>query len=390
MKVWLEIFFAALRLGLTSFGGPVAHLGYFHREYVVRRRWLDEGAYADLVALCQALPGPTSSQVGMAIGSSRGGPAGAVAAWLGFTLPSALVMAGFGFLWTLRAEIPGFPGLIHGLGLVAVAVVAQAVWLMGRQLITTPAAAGLAAAMLVGSALVPSPLTPLVGLVLAGIAGLGLFRQTASPSSQSHSQGIREAIFWLLLLVLLLISLPLVRLLDDSKLVLLVDALSRTGSLVFGGGHVVLPLLESELVGPDLIDQEAFLAGYGLAQAVPGPLFALSAYLGFLVAGGGGAALALVAMFLPALLLVLGILPLWSGLKQRGWFRRALGGVNAAVVGLLAWAWYDPVLTTAVKQPLDGLIAVALCLALMLGRFPPWLVVLAGSVAGLGLEFLAR
>lgn len=382
---WLEVFGVALRLGLTSFGGPIAHLGYFHKEYV-DRRWVDEPTYTDLVALCQALPGPTSSQVGMAIGFTRAGFAGALAAWVGFTLPSALIMVAFGVLWVNQALVPSFGALVHGLGLVAVVVVAQAVWLMGRTVLAgkTPVrAAGLAAGVFLAQALVPSPLTPLLGLVASALAGFVAFRDHgfAPPHDKVHRPW--GAIGALVVFGLLLVGLPWLRVLDTSGLVALTDALYRTGALVFGGGHVVLPLLQQELVAPGLVDSQAFLAGYGVAQAVPGPLFSLAAYLGFLVAGAPGAFLGLVALFLPSFLLVQGLVPFWQHLKAWGWFRRTLTGVHAGVVGLLAWAWYDPVCTTAVRGPLEVALVAILGVGLLVFRLPPWLVVLGGATAGL-------
>ncbi len=384
MKVALEIFLVALKLGLTSFGGPVAHLGYFHREYVVRRQWLSEARYADLVALCQALPGPASSQVGMAVGHARGGVGGAVAAWLGFTLPSAAVMTAFGVLWTIQggAEVSW---LVRGLGLVALAVVTQAVWGMGRALLTGwrhVAVAGISVAVL---ALLPAVWVPFL-LLLA--AGAGRFLLPPSPGASLPPTAPAPgptggAWVWLGLFLALLVLLPGLRLVWDSPLAVLADGLYRTGALVFGGGHVVLPLLENELVAQGLVDSQAFLAGYGAAQAVPGPLFTLSAYLGFLVAGFPGALVALAAVFLPSLLLVLGVLPFWDRLRARAGFRRALAGVNASVVGLLGWAWFDPVLVGAVHSLGDLVWGLVLTAALLTGRVPPWAVVILGVAGGL-------
>lgn len=384
----IEIFLASLRLGLISFGGPVAHLAYFHREYVVRRRWLDEADFADLVALCQALPGPASSQIGMAIGQRRGGPLGALVAWLGFTLPSALLMVAFAAFWTeARGSLPMIGGLVHGLGLVALAVVAQAVWLLGRKLITGPGHAALAVGALVVLALAPSVWTPPAVLVAAALGGLVLFRTQPSPPADSPSRFRRGPALWCLGLFFgLLVLLPALRWVAPTQDWLVVaDGFYRTGALVFGGGHVVLPLLQNEVVAPGFVTSEAFLAGYGVVQAVPGPLFTFSGYLGFLIGGVPGALVALVAVFLPSLLLVWGVLPLWGRLKTLGWFGRALEGVNAAVVGLLAWAWYDPVLIGSVRGPVDLVLGGGL-LALLVIRTPPWVVVLVGAAAGLGLQ----
>lgn len=387
MKVGREIFLAALKLGLTSFGGPVAHLGYFRREYVVRRRWLSEERYADLVALCQALPGPASSQVGMAVGYLRGGAAGAAAAWLGFTLPSALLMTVFGALWTFHGKV-GVSGLVRGLGLAALAVVTQAVWGMGKALLPGwrhAVLAGLALAVLAWSS---AAWVPFVVLLAAGGAGLAFLPSPPAPAPSKSDPvpgSSLGALVCLGLFFCLLLVLPALRLLFDSPLLALTDSLYRTGALVFGGGHVVLPLLQNEAVAQG-IGSQAFLAGYGAAQAVPGPLFSFSAYLGFLVAGIPGVLAGVSAIFLPSLLLVLGVLPFWEGLKGRPWFRRALAGVNASVVGLLAWAWYDPVLVGAVREPADALLGLVLTAGLLTGRVPSWGVVAAGALGGLVLE----
>jgi len=386
----VEVFLTALKLGLTSFGGPVAHLGYFHREYVVRKRWLDEAAYADLVALCQALPGPASSQVGMAIGFTRAGAAGAVAAWLGFTLPSALVMGVSAFLWTgTRGSSGVLPGLVRGLSLVALAVVFQAVWVMGRKLLTGRRHAVLAAGAVLVLALVPSPFTPLLVLLTAAVLGIWLFRVPGEPEPvKAAAKPSTVGVVCLVLFFGLMVLLPWARVFAGTGLVSLADGFYRTGALVFGGGHVVLPLLQNELVAPGRVGAEAFLAGYGLVQAVPGPLFTLAAYLGYLTDGVPGALVALVAVFLPSFFLVLGVLPYWDRLKANPWFRRSLAGVNAAVVGLLAWALYNPVFLGAVHTPVDLAVGLALGVWLMAGKAPPWAVVLVGAAAGLGLGML--
>jgi len=383
-----ELFLVSLKLGLTSFGGPVAHLAYFHREYVVRRGWLTEASYADLVALCQALPGPASSQVGMAVGHSRGGPVGALVAWLGFTLPSALLMGAFASFWV---EIPRdslvLKGLVRGLALVALAVVSQAVWTMGRRLVTGWWSAALSVGAIGAMACFPFSWTPLAVLSASAVGGVLLFRAPPDLSPRASVPFARGgAIFCLVLFLGLLAALPWVRSHTADGLVTLADGFYRAGALVFGGGHVVLPLLQSEFVAPGLVSREAFLAGYGAVQAVPGPLFTLSAYLGFLVAGVPGALVALVAVFLPSLLLVLGVLPFWAGLRADRRFRGALAGVNAAVVGLLAWAWYDPVLLGALRSPSDLVVGVALTAGLMTGKVAPWTVVLAGAALGIGLS----
>ena len=382
-----EVFEAFLKLGLTSFGGPVAHLGYFRHAFVERRRWLDERAYADLVALAQFLPGPASSQVGIGLGLGRAGVGGAFAAWAAFTLPSALVMVAVAYgVSAWRDVLP--PGLLHGLKVVAVAVVAQAVWGMARALCPdTPrrALAVLAAAVLVAW---PSALTQ-VGVILAGAgAGLALFRDAADPGGSSLGTVVsrRTGTGLLAVFFVLLAGLPLLAVAYPAHWLALADAFYRAGSLVFGGGHVVLPLLQSEVVPPGWVSRDAFLAGYGAAQAVPGPLFSFAAYLGAVAGpapnGWAGAALCLVAIYVPSFLLVIGVLPFWDALRNYRPVRRALLGINAAVVGLLLAALYDPVWTSGIRSLADlGLAAAALAL-LAGGRWPPWLVVVFCAAGG--------
>jgi chromate transporter len=385
-----QIFAIFLRLGLTSFGGPVAHIGFFRDEFVNRRRWLDDRAYADLVALCQFLPGPASSQVGLAIGLIRHGYAGALSAWLGFTLPSAIVMAvcGLGMLGYGNV-IP--PELLHGLKIAALAVVANALYGMARTLCPGPRHAGFALlaaiAMLVGD---QSWLQ--VGVIaLAAIAGrLLLIVDDTTPDTVSLplSIGKGAAIAAAALFGILLVVLPLlVWALPDAAMLAIADVFYRVGSLVFGGGHVVLPLLQAELVPTGWIDDSAFIAGYGVAQTVPGPLFTFAAYLGAVVAplgvAGGvvGATVALLAVFLPSFLLVVAALPFWARLRHQPGTRAALAGVNAAVVGLLLAALYDPVWTSSVGNAKDLALALAALLALTVIRMPPWAVVVAAAIA---------
>lgn len=401
------MFLVFLRLGLTSFGGPVAHLAYFRQEFVVRRQWLEERAYGDLVALCQFLPGPASSQVGMALGLSRAGYPGMLAAWLGFTLPSALALA----LLALGLSGPGGglpPGAIHGLKVVAVAVVAQAVWGMARSLCAGPAKAALMV-LAAGAALAfPGPAGQVGIMALAALAGLALFRprlrpgpalpsppRPSSPSSAPLPAGAgrgRGAIF-LALFAILLAGLPaLVQVLPHPALEKL-DAFYRAGALVFGGGHVVLPLLQAEVVPRGWVGEDAFLAGYGAAQAVPGPLFSFAAFLGAAMgqepAGGLGAVVCIVGIFLPSFLLVAGALPFWEALRRQEGTRAALAGVNPAVVGLLLAAFYQPVWTSAIRDFGDAGLALAAFIALQALKMPPWLVVLGCGAGGLGLEGLA-
>lgn len=387
-----EVFLTFLKLGLTSFGGPVAHLGYFRDELVVRRLWIDEAGYADLVALCQFLPGPASSQVGFALGLQRAGYLGGMAAWTGFTLPSAIMLAAFAYSATFLAG-PAALALIHGLKLVAVAIVGQAVWGMARNL--TPdlpriVIAVLAAALVMALGGVYGQLG---AIALGAAAGLMLrVPLNAPPSSTSRFViGRTAGIACLIAFAVLLATLPLAATSTGSQGVALFDAFYRSGALVFGGGHVVLPLLQAEVVPSAWIIQDHFLAGYGAAQAVPGPLFTFAAYLGWLMDappnGPAGAALALVAVFLPGLLLVTGALPFWDTLRVRPGAQAALRGTNAAVVGILAAALYDPVWTGSVRGVGDVVIALLGVLALLKG-VRPWLVVAGISGATVLIELL--
>ncbi|GJD50237.1 Chromate transport protein [Methylobacterium crusticola] len=374
---------AFLRLGLTSFGGPVAHLGYFREEFVSRRRWLDEAAYADLVALCQFLPGPASSQVGLAIGLSRAGFAGALAAWIGFTLPSAALLVLFSWGTGLLGPALG-AGPLAGLRAAAVAVVALAVLGMMRSLTPDRARASLAVAAALVALALPDTSGQLAAIALGGLAGLAFLRDGAAPggSTLPLTVGRRTALAALGLFVLLLAGLPLAAQWSGSPALGVAAGFYRTGALVFGGGHVVLPLLQAQLVPQGLVPGDAFLAGYGAAQAVPGPLFTFAAYLGAVIGGVPMAALCLVAIFLPSFLLVVGTLPFWGRLRARPGAQAALRGVNAAVVGLLLAALYDPVWTTGIAGRGDYAIALAAFLLLFLWKAPPWLVVLASAGAG--------
>jgi chromate transporter len=373
----------ATRLGLTSFGGPIAHIGYFRREYVERRGWVDDQAFADLVALSQSLPGAASSKLGMAIGIVRAGLPGGLAAWLGFTLPSAVALVAFALV--VQRLGPEADGWLHGLKIVAVAVVAQAVWAMARSLATTPLRIGIALAAATAVLLVPGGMTQLLVIAAAGLVGWQRLREPATDPAPRLSVAIgrRTAAIAGLAFVALLVALPILRQVSGNQAVSVVDSFYRTGSLVFGGGHVVLPLLESE-VTPQWVSEERFLAGYGAAQAVPGPLFTFSAYLGTVLQaapnGVAGAALALVAIFLPSFLLVLATLPGFAFVRGRADLQAALRGVGAAVVGILLAALYDPVATSAILRPIDAVIAAAALGALVVGRLPPWLVVLVTAI----------
>lgn len=388
----LEVLWVSTRLGLTSFGGPIAHLGYFHEEYVKRKQWLDEQSYADLVALCQFLPGPASSQVGIAIGIARARLLGGVAAWLGFTLPSALALIVFGLGVGAFASAAD-AGWLHGLKIVAVAVVAQAVWGMARSLCPDRERATIAILASIVTLAWPSAVGQISSIALAGVAGVVIFPGSAS-STVSHmrfSVGKKTAIAAWIIFFILIAGLPLLRQIAPGHALEMFDSFFRVGSLVFGGGHVVLPLLQAEVVSPGWVTNEQFVAGYGAAQAVPGPLFTFSAYLGTVMGpepnGWPGALLALVAIFLPSFLLITGALPFWDLLRSVPVFQSALKGINAAVVGLLLAALYKPVWTSAIYSAADfglGLVAFAL---LMFWKFPPWLVVVLTAFGG---EALAR
>lgn len=382
-----EVFQVFLRLGLTSFGGPVAHLGYFREEFVTRRGWLAEQGYADLVALCQFLPGPASSQVGIAIGQYRAGYAGALAAWLGFTLPSALAL----ILLALGVVAAGenlAGDFLRGLKLVAVAVVVQAVWGMGRAFCKDAASFSLMVLASCAMLLLPGAFTQVFVIACAAMAGALLFKPGARQAHEPLAAFVspRTAAMLLGVFLALLLGLPLAQRVITSDLLDIVDAFYRAGALVFGGGHVVLPLLQAEVVPPGWIGNDSFLAGYGAAQAVPGPLFSFAAYLGAAMEKGGGLAgglVALTAIFAPAFLLVLGCLPFWERLRGNTTARSALAAVNAAVVGLLLAALYDPLWTSSVHGPLDlGLVLLAFT-ALAYWKLPPWLVVFVGGVGGL-------
>jgi chromate transporter len=384
---WPEVLAVFLKLGLTSFGGPVAHLGYFHTELVERRRWLDERSYVDLVALCQFLPGPASSQVGIGTGLLRAGVPGAFAAWVGFTLPSAIALVLFAYgVGTLEGALGS--GWLHGLKIAAVAVVAQAVWGMAKTLCPDRARATLAVLAAVVVLLVPSAWGQVGAIAAGAVVGLVVLREgTNAPGSALHVPiGRTFALVSLALFFALLVGLPLLAAAVPSQALALLDSFYRAGSLVFGGGHVVLPLLQAEVVPPGWVSNDAFLAGYGAAQAVPGPLFTFAAYLGAVMGpwpnGWAGAALCLVAVFLPSFLLVFGALPFWAELRGEPRVQAALRGVNAAVVGLLLAALYRPVWTSAIDLPVDFAIAVVTFLLLAMWKLPPWLVVVLAAVAG--------
>jgi chromate transporter len=384
---WPEVLRAFLKLGLTSFGGPVAHLGYFRGEFVARRAWLTEPAYADLVALCQFLPGPASSQVGIGIGLMRAGIPGAFAAWTGFTLPSAVAMVLFAY-GVSRLTAAAGAGWLHGLKIAAVAVVAQAVWGMAQSLCPDRERATLAVLAAIVVLTVPTAWGQIGAIALGAVAGLAVLPRTAAPAGGglTVSVGPGFALTCLGVFIVLLIGLPLLAAAVPNHALELAASFYRSGSLVFGGGHVVLPLLQASVVPPGWITDDAFLAGYGAAQAVPGPLFTFAAYLGAAMEpapnGWIGAIICLVAVFLPSFLLVFGALPFWAQLRERSAAQTALRGVNAAVVGLLLAALYRPVWTSAILRPADFAVAATAFLLLTMWRAPPWLVVVLAAVAG--------
>jgi chromate transporter len=389
-RLW-ELFWVTTRLGLTSFGGPVAHLGYFYNEYVKRRGWLDEESYADLVALCQFLPGPASSQVGIAVGIQRAGLLGGVVSWLGFTWPSALFLILFAAALQ-RIDIRQAPWL-HGLMLAAVAVVAQAVWSMATKLATGRLRATMAVVSALISLLVPSGWVQVALIAIAAVIGRLWIQTDVGSGAIPVTIPVRREVGLALLAVfaLLLAGLPLLRMTlhTSSPSLALFDEFYRTGALVFGGGHVVLPLLQRDVVPAGWVSNASFLAGYGAAQAVPGPLFTFAAYLGYIAPAPGGvigALLGLVAIFVPGYLLVAGTLPFWAVLRRHPAWQSAIAGVNAAVVGILLAALYNPVWTSAVHTPADfGLALVAFTL-LTVWRVPPWAVVLFCAAGGFALR----
>jgi chromate transporter len=383
-----EVFLAFLKLGLTSFGGPVAHLGYFRNELVVRRKWLDEGAYGDLVALCQFLPGPASSQVGFALGVLRGnGLLGGIAAWLAFTLPSAIILFAFALGATAFTD-PVSQGFLHGLKLVAVAVVAQAIWGMARTLTPDRSRAGIALGAVAIVVVSSGSFGQISAIAIGALAGLWLCWSNSSSISGHLSFPVtrRSGAIALLLFAALLVAPPILVGATGPQGLALFDAFYRSGAFVFGGGHVVLPLLQAQVVTPGWVSNEAFLTGYGVAQAVPGPLFTFAAYLGALVGpaphGAVGAVVALVALALPGLLLVYGMLPFWDALRSRSIAQAAMRGANAAVVGILGAALYNPVWTSAVLTPNDFLLALAGFLLLTVWKTPPWIVVMLLAISG--------
>jgi chromate transporter len=383
----LEVLQAFTKLGLTSFGGPVAHIGYFRTEFVERRKWLDDRAYADLVALCQFLPGPASSQVGIALGLMRAGYAGAFAAWIGFTLPSAIALVLFAYGVEFLGGAAG-SGWLQGLKVAAVAVVAQAVLGMMQTLAPDRERATLAVVAAAIVLLMPTAYAQIGAIILGGIVGFTLLSGGAPKADGALPVKVSKpiAIGSLVLFFGLLVLLPLLAAVTGNQPLAYFDAFYRTGSLIFGGGHVMLPLLQAEVVQPGWVDNDIFLAGYGAAQAVPGPLSTFAAYLGVVMGpepnGWTGAVICLVAIFLPSFLLIFGALPFWDQLRTRPDAQSVLRGVNAAVVGILLAALYDPVWTAGINSGADFALGAAAFLLLYLWKTPPWLVVVLCALGG--------
>lgn len=382
MKSLLEILRVSTRLGFTSFGGPIAHLGYFHDEYIRRRKWMDEKSYADLVALCQFLPGPASSQVGIGIGVMRAGVLGGIVSFLGFTLPSVLALTIFALI--LQGLDISDAGWIHGLKLVAVAVVAHAVLGMAQKLTPDLKRKAIALLALVITLLWQTAYSQVGVILLSAIIGFLIYRHQKDESDGKVSFPVTRgfAIGCLVLFFGLLILLPILREVTSVHWIAMFDSFYRSGSLVFGGGHVVLPLLEKEFVPTGWLSEEEFLAGYGAAQAVPGPLFTFAAYLGTVMNGWVGGLLATVAIFLPAFLLIIGTLPFWDSLRRNPKVKGALMGVNAAVVGILISAFYQPIWTSSILAPIDFAFAAILFSMLVYWKLPPWITVVIGALGG--------
>ncbi|MEC0268996.1 chromate transporter [Paenibacillus anseongense] len=383
VRAHLEILAVSAKLGVTSFGGPIAHLGYFHNEYIRRRKWLNEQDYADIVALCQFLPGPASSQVGIAVGIVRAGMLGGLTAWLGFTLPSVIALVLFALL--LQGFDIGSAGWIHGLKVVAVAIVVQAVLGMGQKLAPDRNRATIAVLVAAVTLLWQTAISQVLLIGIAGIAGMFLYKNTKIPNTTNLSIPISRSVGMLSLGVFfgLLILLPSLRQIVHIEWLAMFDSFYRSGSLVFGGGHVVLPMLEREVVPTGWVSKSDFLAGYGAAQAVPGPLFTFAAYLGTMIGGVKGAIIATIAIFLPAYLLVVGALPFWHTLRKSAKVQGALVGINAAVVGILLAALYNPLWITAILAPVDFVLATLLFVMLVFWKLPPWVVVISGAIGGM-------
>ena len=388
IRILIEILLVSMRLGLTSFGGPTAHLGYFHTEYVRRKKWMDEKSYADLVALSQFLPGPASSQVGIGVGVMRGGVLGGLTSFIGFTLPSVIVLMIFASL--LTAFDIADAGWIHGLKIVAVVIVAHAIMGMSKNLAPDIQRKVIALLALVGTLLFQSVFTQVGVILIAAFIGFILFKHHKDDGKKAAAFPIKKSFsaVCLVLFFILLFALPAFRELTGSYWVAVIDSFYRSGALVFGGGHVVLPLLEQELVPMGWISAEEFLAGYGATQAVPGPLFTFAAYLGTVMNGWIGGLVATAAIFLPAFLLILGALPFWDMLRNNDKVKGAVMGANAAVIGILISALYTPIWTSSILKPVDFALAAILFVMLVNFKLPPWVIVVTGAIGGMLIGFM--
>jgi chromate transporter len=372
----LEVFWTFFKLGLTSFGGPIAHLGFFHEEFVKRKKWISENAYADLVTLCQFLPGPASSQVGMAIGLSRAGIWGSILAWIGFTLPSAIFLILLGLGFTRISEELNFSWL-HGLKVAAVSIVAQAVYGMGKKLCPDVKRKIIAFIAAIFIYFVPTVWGQFAVMILAGLVGLFIFKNISElPHDPIHVGSKKRGSILLFIFVLLLMISPFINSMMNSVNINLFNSFYRAGSVVFGGGHVVLPLLQKEVVPTGLIDNHLFMVGYGASNAIPGPLFAFSAYLGAVINGVSGALVSLIAAFLPSFLLIIGVIPFWEKLRTNSKIKQSMMGINASVVGILLSALYNPVWVSAIFSLKDFLLASLGFYLLEFRKVPSWLVLI--------------
>ncbi|MEX6216863.1 chromate efflux transporter [Mammaliicoccus sciuri] len=384
MYKYINIFLVALKLGLLSFGGPTAHLGYFYDEYVKKRKWLDEKEYSDLVALCQFLPGPASSQVGIGIGTIRGGICGGIISFIGFTIPSVIILMIFSTLFTNSDA--NFTWM-QGLKLVAVAIVAQAIIGMGKKLTNTKTTIALALFVLILSLVINNLYIQVIALSITGIYGLIFLKQTSTDRTKTKNKSFKLpkklGFISLSLFFLLLTVLPIASSMTNNLWLKMFDSFYRSGSLVFGGGHVVLPLLKNEFVPSGLISPDNFITGYAAAQAVPGPLFTFASYIGMSIEGVGGAILATIAIFLPAFLLLFGILPFWDNIKSNIYAEGFLKGISAGVVGILIAAFYNPIWTSTIKSELDFALASSLFVFLVYYKLPSWSIVLIGIIIGI-------
>lgn len=381
MKGYVHLFLIALRLGCTSFGGPTAHLGYFYDEYVKRRQWLTDAQYTHLVALCQFLPGPASSQVGFGIGVAKAGLIGGIISFLGFTLPSVLILVIFASLLQTSGMDMSW---VNGLKIVAVAVVLNAILGMAQKLLPDMKTKLFALFTLVVTVLIAHPASQVLALIIVGLIGLFIFKHEQGETTQVRLFQIRRSvgISALILFFSLLIVLPIANALSESSWIAMIDHFYRSGALVFGGGHVVLPLLEGAFVGGKMISADDFITGYALAQAVPGPLFTFASYVGTVMSGGLGAIVATLAIFLPAFLLLVGVLPFWERVQNNAHMRKVLKGISAGVVGILVAAFYDPILTSAMHTRIDFVFAAILFVLLAYCKVPSWAIVILGIIGG--------